>query len=257
VAIIDICNAALMKNHHMDMIPDTADLDDPVGKAQVVCARFVDQSRREALRLGPWTCILKRVLLARAEWEAEKEYEAGDMVVAGTSVYKVTTAGTSGAGEPTWPAIGTVVDGSVTWAYQYDTLQPLPDENYTGLAYAYAIPSDYINQIEVRDSAGSLVHFEMERGILYADSEDPVLNYVPDEQDDELYDPMLREVVITQLAAAIAYPLTNSHENEVAFSQAAAAIAQASFNKTRREKRQGMPTSEPWVDGIFDERYNP
>ena len=30
-------------------------------------------------------------------------------------IYEVTTAGTSGSSEPTWPSSGTVTDGGVTW----------------------------------------------------------------------------------------------------------------------------------------------
>jgi hypothetical protein len=257
VAIIDICNAALAKNHYMEPIPDTADLDYPTGKAQTVCARFITQSRRTVLRMGPWTCVMKRTPLTKDAWEGLTDYEAGDRIAGSGSVFECTSAGTSGAAEPAWPSQGTVVDGTGTWTWRYDVLADLPDYNYTGLAYAFCIPDDYLMQIEVRDESGVPVHFEMERGVLYADEESPVLNYVPDEEDDGLYDPMLREIVITQLAGSIAYPLTNSHENEVAFSQAAAAMAQAAFKKTRREKRQGPPSSEPWMDGVFDGRYIP
>ncbi len=55
------------------------------------------------------------------EWEASTAYALGESVepvTPNTYRYEVTTAGTSGSSEPTWPtsAIGnTVVDGTVTW----------------------------------------------------------------------------------------------------------------------------------------------
>ena len=62
-----------------------------------------------------------------AAWAATTAYAVSSGVsgyaiptVANGRFYKVTTAGTSGAGEPTWPTTygGTVVDGTVTWTDQ-------------------------------------------------------------------------------------------------------------------------------------------
>lgn len=57
----------------------------------------------------------------RPAWAASTAYAAGAFVVPApenTHVYKCTTAGTSGATQPTWPtaAGGSVTDGTVTWA---------------------------------------------------------------------------------------------------------------------------------------------
>jgi hypothetical protein len=58
---------------------------------------------------------------AAPPWTASTAYPLDSFTqVNGGKVYKVTTAGTSGASEPTWPASGTVVDGTVTWTYQND-----------------------------------------------------------------------------------------------------------------------------------------
>ena len=257
MSVIDICNEALAKNHHMEKIPFDADLANPVGKAQLVCSSVYAQSRRAALRLGPWTCILKRIKLATDTWAAKTTYAAGDMIACGFSVFTCTTAGTSGATAPTWPLAGTIADGSAVWTFAYTTLGKKPDENYTGLSYSAPLPFDYIIEKEVTDTSGKLVHFELERGVLYTDTAEPILIYVPDETDDLLYDPLLREVVVLQVACAIAYPLSGSRENEVAFSQSAQGIAVAAFKKTKQERRQGVPPSEQWIDGIFQERYRP
>ena len=252
---IDICNAALAKNHHHDKIPPSADLTNPVGKAQVVCAEFYDQARRAAFRLANWTCIIKRAVLRSGRWQAETEYQVGDRVVEAGAVFACTVAGTTDTDAPGWPGTGTVTDGTVTWEFMYDTLAPLPEENLTQYAYAYAVPKDYINQVELQDALGVPVDFEMERGVIYANAIEPILRYVPDEPDDTMWDPLLREVVVTQLASMIAYPLTGSHENEVAFSQAAMGMARAATKKTRREQRQGPPPGNQWMDGTFGDRY--
>lgn len=252
MSAIDICNAALVKNHHIEAIPDTADLTNPVGKAQILCARFYDLARRESLRLAPWTCVKKRVILAKDEWEASTEYAIGDKIVSGGAVWECTTAGTSAA---VWA--GLAADGTVGWTNRYDTLGPLPTENLTGLAYAFALPADYINQIEVQDSSGKIVHFELERQILYSNVAAPVLIYVPDEIDDLMWDDLLKDVIITQLAGKIAYGITGSHENEVAYAQAAMGLAQAATMKTKREARQGAAEGIIWAEGIFEPRRTP
>lgn len=50
-------------------------------------------------------------------WQPTHAYAAAATVTASGRVYKVTTAGTSGSTAPTWPASGTVTDGTVTWTY--------------------------------------------------------------------------------------------------------------------------------------------
>jgi hypothetical protein len=257
MSIISICNEALAKNHEMAAIPDDADLDAPVGKIQTIAARFYPGARRAALRLAEWTCILARLSLARERWEAEAEWEAGDRIVAGLDVFECTTAGTSGADEPTWPATGTVGDGTVTWTYRHNAMAALPEQNSTGLAYAYALPADYILKKVAITPSGEKIHAEIERGILYADAPEVILVYVPDETDDSLYDPLLREVVVAQVASAFAYPLTGKHDNEVAYAQAAMSLAAAAMVRTKQEHRDGPPASEPWAAGLFEERSHP
>lgn len=65
-------------------------------------------------------------LLTATTWVGSHAYTLGQYVIPTTfgsisgqvgKIFKVTTAGTSGTGQPTWPttAGGTVVDGTVTW----------------------------------------------------------------------------------------------------------------------------------------------
>lgn len=88
--------------------------------------------------------------LIRGLWAASTAYALNDYAVPVTHngrVYKVTTAGTSGATEPTWPttAGGTVADGTVVWTEQTTAMEggTLPPEPAVG-AYARALynPSD-------------------------------------------------------------------------------------------------------------------
>jgi hypothetical protein len=89
---------------------------------------------------------------------------------------------------------------------------------------------------------------------IFATSDELVLYYVPNEEDVTTYDALLDAVMVTQLAAIIAYPLTGSHENETKFSQEAFILADTAESKTRREHRQGSPASEEWFPGLFDNR---
>ncbi len=65
------------------------------------------------------------------QWVTLTAYSLGDLVepiTPNTFKYKVTTAGTSAAGEPTWPtSIGsTVVDGTITWTC-YARVHPITE----------------------------------------------------------------------------------------------------------------------------------
>lgn len=256
MAVLDICNAALLKNHWTEAIPATVDWLNPTGKAQVVCAQLIAPSRRAALRLGYWSCIMRRTKLASAARVGSTRYEIGDLVIAGLRAFKCTTAGTTGTTDPAWDEALPVTDGSVVWTFQYATADPLREENYTGLANASPLPADYVMLKDIVDSSGESKHFVMEGHTIFTDFENPVLVYVPDEQDDTKYDALLREAVILELAMAIAGPLTSDRTNESVFAQELQYTVEMAFAKTGREARQGMPSGDEWVAGLFNKRMN-
>jgi hypothetical protein len=64
-----------------------------------------------------------------ADWAATHAYALNALIVDGGKKYKCTTAGTSGASEPTWPASGTVSDGTAVWTYQA-AWSPVADTDY-------------------------------------------------------------------------------------------------------------------------------
>ena len=256
---VDIANRALAKNHVLDDIQSADGLvanATTTGLGTTLIKRFFAGARQQIFRLAPWTCIQVRKQLAYRNRVASTAYLLGDLIVAlhGSvySVYKATAAGTSGSGAVTWPTSGTVVDGGVTWTFQYDVQGDIPAANFTGFTYGFPLPLDYVNQIDVTSGNGRRVEFEMEGTYLFCDVPDPILIYVPDESSPARWDPLLAEAIVSQLASAIAYPLTGSHENEIAFAQVAQSIVQQAAAKTMREKQSAQLPNAPWMDGLFN-----
>jgi len=256
---IDIANRALSKNHLNEKITSS---DGTLVNATssnfptTVMKDLYPSARKQILRLAPWTCIKTRKKLASQEREASTEYAEGELVVglhSGVySVYEVTTAGTSGSGSVTWPTSGTVSDGTVVWTFRYNVKTSILEENYLGFIYSFPLPSDYINQVEFVDELGAVVVAEIEGERVFSDTPNLVLVYVPDEADPNKWDELLQEAIVTHVASAIAFPITGSHENEVAFAQAAQGMVMQALAKTVRERRQGQKVGTPWYPGLFD-----
>lgn len=259
---LDICNAALEKNHSLDQLASTdgtAANISTTGLAADLCKNNYAKARKQILRMIPWTCVQKRRTLACEASARSTAYVVGDLVVEkhGTTpaipaIYKCTVAGTSAVSEPTWPASSTIADGTVTWTFVADLLADIPDENLTGLDYAYPLPLDYINQIDCTDENGFKVDFTLESTYIYSDATPVILVYVPDATTTTGWDALLVEAITMQLAAMIAYPLTGSHDNEIAFAKVAATIVEAAAQQTMREKRQGALLPEEWMEGIWN-----
>jgi len=265
---VEVCNNALYKNHSLDDISaavttPAAATDGTIatatsaGIATTICKRFFKGARQQMLRLANWTCIQKRVPLANTARANSTAYLVGDLIVAlhgsVSAVYKCTTAGTSHSAAPTFPASGTIAEGSgtVVWTFLYDLVQAVPSVNLTGYEHVFPLPLDYINQVDVCDGSGRKIDFVLEAGAVYCDLAEPVLIYIPDETDVNKWDPLLLESVTMQLASMIAFPITGSHENEVAFYKGALAIVDIAMRRSARESRQGRLAAEPWMEGLY------
>lgn len=85
------------------------------------------------------------------KWQSSNTYGTGTHVFptsGGAVAYRCTTAGDSGATEPTWPAAGSVADGSVTWD-QVAGATPVIEAfkaNVEAKSYGtgYSVSADYI-----------------------------------------------------------------------------------------------------------------
>jgi hypothetical protein len=246
---VDICRKALRECHSTDSLPATM-FTTPVGKAAILCAEFYDDARKEVLRLAPWTCIIKRSALAKDAWESGWPYAVGDLIYAGTGIFKCTTAGISGATAPTWPTTGTITDGTAVWTWQ-GAFIAAPGDNYTSFAYVFAMPSDYINIVDVIDAAGNPVDHYQEKGLIYTDESAPILVYVPNSETVTDWDSLLAAAMVYYLASKIAYPLQGSHDDERAALQKFNSLLDEAAGKTKREKAPGPPAADPWYEGLF------
>ena len=72
---------------------------------------------RVVFRVGFQCAIPLTRLAVQTKWAAETAYLANAVITANGNLYKCTTAGTSGAKAPTFPATGTVTDGTAVWTY--------------------------------------------------------------------------------------------------------------------------------------------
>lgn len=250
---IDICQKALLKINQENVLPVDS-LTNPVGKAARACAAFYADARRQVFRLASWTCITKRLALCKEVWEDGWPYALGDQIVGGLGVWKCTTPGTSGGTEPDWTDTSPITDGNAVWTFQYATERALKADNYTGKAYQYAMPADYLRKITFTDQYGASQPFDHEGGVVFSDVDSLVLVYVYDSTVPDEWDALLEAAVVLMLASAIAYPVSGSHEDEAAFAQGARSLAREAELNTLREKRRGPQPSDPWISGLFPDR---
>lgn len=256
---VDIVNRALAKNHVAERIissDGTLANATSTGLATTLAKELYQPSRQQILRILPWTCLRSRKRLAMQPREAIRHYRLKELVVGSHdgiwSVYEATVAGISGSGTVTWPASGTVSDGEVTWNFLYNVKGDVLDEILNGFIYAFPLPDDFLAQVEIQNSFGKNIVSIIEGSYVFSDSQEPVLVYIPDSKDPDSWDSLLQEVIVTHTASALAFPLTGSHENEIAFAQAASSLIQQASASSLREHRQGQKEGSIWFPGLFD-----
>jgi len=148
----EVANVALAKIGLENIIS----LSDPTKAGKLMNLLF-PTVRDEMLRLLPWRCARKRARLGTIAWQPLTAYAVGtilsvpvvSMGITSNVYFVVTVAGTSGAAIPaSWPQTGTIVDGTVTWAYT--------SNNTTRYAFQYTLPADCLKVLSIND-------FEAER----------------------------------------------------------------------------------------------
>src|SRR6185312_7402761 len=113
--------------------------------------KFIDAKYR-GQSLGAPATQYYALMKIRGKWTASTAVTGTSYVVPNTAngrLYKCTTAGTTGASEPTWPTTngGTVTDGTAVWTEQTSAMEAgtFPPE-ISGSAYArVAVPSSLAN----------------------------------------------------------------------------------------------------------------
>lgn len=122
------------------------------------------------------------VILVKRRWQASQAYSLGDTRIPTSpngSYYQVTTAGTSGAAEPTWPASGTVSDGTAVWTRMGPGLIALSALSLTPPATAYDrfdLDSASLQIPAGAAAVGDRVHFALKRSASDAHSGDLLVN---------------------------------------------------------------------------------
>ncbi|MBP9019149.1 MAG: hypothetical protein KBG04_04950 [Bacteroidales bacterium] len=99
------------------------------GQPLLLVVKNQDGDPVSGLTLQEWTF---EGLVSYSKWAKGKAYSLGEKVIPTSGFhgfyYEVTTAGTSGSTEPTWPTTGPVNDGTLTWtahqAVGYDEISP-------------------------------------------------------------------------------------------------------------------------------------
>lgn len=117
----------------------------------------------------------------KTRWQAAKAYGVGDKIIPTTPNghhYQCSSAGTSAAGEPAWPASGTVNDGTAVWTRQ--------GAGFKNLALAVAPPGAAYDRFDVDSvtfqvpaaevTLGDRVHFGLWRGASDTHGGDLIVN---------------------------------------------------------------------------------
>lgn len=102
---------------------------------------LVDFDQRNDFKLEQNYTLERNDISDDATWEASTEYTLEENILTSSGyIVEVTTAGTSGSSEPSWPSSytygDTVTDGSVTWTLVSNTTKGSNDETYVDYEFS-------------------------------------------------------------------------------------------------------------------------
>jgi hypothetical protein len=123
--------------------------------------KVLDAVLRNQTLGAPTTHYVALISLTKGAWAASTAFSLNDTILAtsasGNRIYKVTTAGTTGSSAPTWPTAfaGTVVDGTVTWTEQTQSIEAGTFTEVSGGSYARIGVASSLANFAGTQSAGS------------------------------------------------------------------------------------------------------
>lgn len=101
------------------------------GEIQVLADNnAADNTKDQTAASAEWRSMIPSGTLCHTKWVSNTAYTLNTVIAPGNGkTYICTTAGTSGATQPTWPDIDTVTDGTAVWTYQVDVTLKYPSGN--------------------------------------------------------------------------------------------------------------------------------
>lgn len=111
-----------------------------------------------------------------------------------------------------WPTVRDFVLRSHTWncATKRVVLSPESEEPAYGYSSQFALPGDWLRNIEINNAAAEVVDHVIEDGKLLMDGDTLRIRYVYRNEDPASWDPLLVNAAEFAMSARLAYPITAS-----------------------------------------------
>lgn len=129
-----------------------------------------------------------------------------------------------------------------TFAYMYEELADVEDSEVPGWLYQWPRPGNLISIISVTDSDGEPAKFRLLNDKIIANVDAGGVEFVFDETDTSVFDPLFTQALIARLAADVAVPLTGKADLRRVMEQACAA-AMSDFRAC--EANDGREVGDP------------
>lgn len=130
-----------------------------------------------------------------------------------------------------WPTVRDFVLRSHTWncATKRVVLSPESEEPAYGYSSQFALPGDWLRNIEINNAAAEVVDHIVEDNKILMDGDTLRLRYVYRNEDPASWDPLLVNAAELAMSARLAYPITASTSKEE--------LQEAKFEKALRYAR--------------------